>query len=90
MVVQGAPLPAVDFNAKLLSGIALAWGEACDYLLDLPRQVAPAGRLTPEQLYTIIPRAETMAAEDFVAQNDARLGRRIAKEVMTARTCLSL
>ena len=78
--MQRAPLAAVDFNAEMLSGIAVAWGEACESLQDLPRQVAPAGRLMPEQLYALIPSAETMA-EDAQGQNDAQLSTRIAKEV---------
>lgn len=84
MVVQSALLAAIDFNAELLSGLALAWGEACDYLQELPRQSTPARWLSPEQLYAIIPGAETMAAEDPEAQNDARLSTYIAKEVTNA------
>ena len=85
MVLQSVPLAAIDFNAELLSGLGLAWGEACDYLQDLPRQSTLAGRLAPEQLYAIIPRAEVMAAEDPEAHIDAWLSTRIAKKVMTAK-----
>ena len=83
-MVQSAPLAAIDFNAELLSGLVLAWGEACDYLQDLPRQSTPERCLSPEQLYAIIPTAETMAAEDTEAQDDSQLSTRIAKEVTTA------
>ena len=82
--MQGAPLAAVDFNAEMLGGIAVAWGEACDGLQDLPRQVAPAGRLMPEQIYAIVPRAESIGG-DAQGQNDAQLSARIAKEVSDCR-----
>lgn len=78
--MQRAPLAAIDFNAEMLSGIAVAWGEACDCLQDLPRQSTSAYRLLPEQLYDIIPKAESIA-EDAQGQSDAQLSTRIAKEV---------
>ena len=77
--VQVAPL--APFNDELLSGIALAWGDACDYLQDPPRRVTRAGRLPPEQLYALIPNAEIMVAEEAPAQHDARLSSRIARQV---------
>ena len=73
--------PASIFNAELLYGIALAWGEACECLRDMLRQVGPAGRIAPEQLYSIIPGAEAMTAESTLAQSDAWLSKEIAANV---------
>jgi len=83
-LLQGVPSPASDFNGDLLSGIVLAWSEASDYLRDMLRQVTPAGRLTADQLYAIIPRADTIAADLAPAQNDAWLSKTISSEVTTA------
>ena len=72
---------ASNFNTELLYGIALAWGEACDCLRDMLKQGGPAGRIAPEQLYSIIPGTETMAAESALAQSDAWLSKEIAANV---------
>ena len=73
--------PASIFNAELLYGIALAWGEACDCLRDMIRQIGPAGRIATEQLYNIIPATETMTAESTLAHSDAWLSKEIAANV---------
>ena len=77
---------ASNFNTELLYGIALAWGEACECLRDMLKQVGPAGRIAPQQLYSIIPGTETMAAESALAQSDAWLSKEIAANVSALNT----
>ena len=77
---------ASNFNTELLYGIALAWGEACECLRDMLKQVGPAGRIAPEQLYSIIPGTGTMAAESTLAQSDAWLSKEIAANVSACYT----
>ena len=72
---------ASNFNVELLYGIALAWGEACECQRDMLKQGGPAGRIALEQLYSIIPGIETMAAESALAQSDAWLSKEISANV---------
>ena len=66
--------------------MALAWTDACDYLREMTRQHGPAGRLAPEQLYSIIPGPDTMAVKELnAAQFDARLSKTIASKVRLDR-----
>lgn len=66
--------------------MALAWSDACDYLREMTRQIGPAGRLAPEQLYSIIPGPDTMAVKELdAAQFDPRLSKIIASKVRLNR-----
>ena len=70
-----------NFNTELLYGIALAWGEACECLRNMLKQAGPAGKIAPEQLYSIIPGTETMTGESTLARSDAWLSKEIAANV---------
>ena len=62
--------------------MSLAWSDACDYLREMTKQIGPAGRLAPEQLYSIIPGPDTMAVKELdAAQCDAQLSMTIASKV---------
>ena len=66
--------------------MALAWNDACDYLREMTRQMGPAGRLAPEQLYSIIPSPDTMAVKELdAACFDVRLSKTIASKVRPNR-----